>query len=52
MILLYDVELTPAEKEHLIQYLSTITALRPKKQKGVTYDVERRITRRPAFRML
>jgi quinohemoprotein amine dehydrogenase len=43
MILLDDVELTPAQKEHLIQYLSTDHGLAPEEAKGVTYDVERRI---------
>jgi quinohemoprotein amine dehydrogenase len=43
MILLYDVELTSAEKLHLIQYLSTQHGLAPEEAEGVTYDVERRI---------
>jgi quinohemoprotein amine dehydrogenase len=43
MILLYDVELTPAEKDHLIQYLSTAHGLAPEEADGVIYDVERRV---------
>jgi quinohemoprotein amine dehydrogenase len=43
MILLYDVEVTPAEKQHVIQYLSTDHGLAPEEAKGVIYDVERRI---------
>ncbi len=43
MILLDDVELTPAEKEHVIQYLSANHGLAPGEAKGLTYDVERRI---------
>lgn len=43
MILLADVDLTPAEKGRLIQYLSTHHGLAPEEAKGVTYDVERRI---------
>lgn len=43
MILLADVDLTPAEKGHLIQYLSTHHGLAPEEAKGVIYDVERRI---------
>src|SRR5215475_7426560 len=43
MILLNGVELTAAEKQHVIQYLSTHHGLAPEEAKGVTYDVERRI---------
>src|SRR5262249_29156296 len=43
MILLYDVELAPPEKEHLIQYLSTRHGLAPEEAQGVIYEVERRI---------
>lgn len=42
MILLYDVEVTPAEKEQIIQYLSTYHGLAPDEAKTVAYDVERR----------
>ena len=43
MILLDEVELTPTEKEHVIQYLSTNHGLAPAEAEGITYDVERRI---------
>jgi quinohemoprotein amine dehydrogenase len=43
MILLYDVELTLAEKEHVVQYLSTDHGLAPAEAETVNYDVERRI---------
>src|SRR5262249_25273698 len=43
MILLNDVELTPAETAHLLQYLSTNHGLAPNEAKAVAYDVERRI---------
>jgi Quinohemoprotein amine dehydrogenase A, alpha subunit, haem binding len=43
MVLLYDVDLTPAEKEHVIQYLSGTHGLAPEEAQRVTYDVERRI---------
>jgi len=43
MTLLYDVDLTPAETGHLLQYLSTYHGLAPEEAKKVTYDVERRI---------
>jgi quinohemoprotein amine dehydrogenase len=43
MVLLTDMDLTPAEKGRLIQYLSSHHGLAPEEAKGVTYDVERRI---------
>jgi quinohemoprotein amine dehydrogenase len=43
MVLLDDVELTPAEAARVIQYLSTSHGLAPDEAKQVTYDVERRI---------
>src|SRR5215471_1599522 len=43
MVLLYDVDFTPAEKEHVVQYLSAHHGLVPEEAKEVTYDVERRI---------
>src|SRR5215831_12208377 len=43
MILLDDVDLTPSETTHIIQYLSTHHGLAPEEAKGVAYDVERRI---------
>src|SRR5262245_45628455 len=43
MILLYDVEVSPEEKAHLLQYLSTHHGLAPQEAAAVTYDVERRI---------
>ena len=43
MVLLYDVDLTPAEKDHVIQYLSGTHGLAPEEAQGVIYDVERRI---------
>jgi quinohemoprotein amine dehydrogenase len=43
MILLYDVDLTPTERGHLLQYFSARHGLAPEEAKAVTYDVERRI---------
>jgi quinohemoprotein amine dehydrogenase len=43
MVLLDDVELTPAEAAHILQYLSTNHGLAPDEAKAVIYDVERRI---------
>jgi quinohemoprotein amine dehydrogenase len=43
MVLLDDVELTPAEAAQIIQYLSTSHGLAPDEAKQVAYDVERRI---------
>jgi quinohemoprotein amine dehydrogenase len=43
MILLDDVDLTPSERTHILQYLSTNHGLAPEEAKGVAYDVERRI---------
>lgn len=43
MVLLYDVDLTPGEKDHVIQYLSRSHGLAPEEAQGVIYDVERRI---------
>jgi len=43
MQLLNDVDLTPAETRHVIQYLSTHHGLAPEEAKGVMYDVERRV---------
>ena len=43
MILLDDVELTSAERRHVVQYLSTNHGLAPEEAKAVSYDVERRI---------
>jgi quinohemoprotein amine dehydrogenase len=43
MVLLDDVELTPAETVQIIQYLSTSHGLSPEEAREVAYDVQRRI---------
>jgi quinohemoprotein amine dehydrogenase len=42
MMLIDDVDLAPAEKDHIIQYLSTHHGLAPEEARTVIYDVERR----------
>ena len=43
MILIDDVDLTPEDKEHILQYLSTSHGFAPEEATAVAYDVERRI---------
>jgi quinohemoprotein amine dehydrogenase len=43
MALIDDVDLTPSEKAHILQYLSTHHGLAPEEANGVAYDVERRL---------
>jgi quinohemoprotein amine dehydrogenase len=43
MALIDDVDLTPPEKAHILQYLSTHHGLAPEEANGVSYDVERRL---------
>jgi quinohemoprotein amine dehydrogenase len=43
MVLLYEVDFTPQERTHVIQYLSTRHGLAPNEAKTVIYEVERRI---------
>jgi quinohemoprotein amine dehydrogenase len=43
MALIDDVDLTPPEKAHILQYLSTDHGLAPEEANGVSYDVERRL---------
>ena len=43
MTLIDDVDLTPEEKDHILQYLSTSHGFAPEEATAVAYDVERRI---------
>jgi quinohemoprotein amine dehydrogenase len=43
MTLIDDVDLTPSERQHVLQYLNTHHGLAPEEANTVAYDVERRI---------